>query len=122
MILAAVYLLWAYQRAFTGEPQGENLDVQEITFRELATVVPLLAISLFLGFYPKPLFDRTQVAVKDLTEHVRMHGCYDADADANRGRINVETPGAKKGEATALAEAPDASAAATMSDCTETKK
>lgn len=87
VILAAVYLLWAYQRAFTGEPSGENLEIKEITFRELATVVPLLALSLFLGVYPKPLFDRTETAVKDLTEHVRMHGCYDADGEAEKGRV-----------------------------------
>ena len=76
VILAAVYLLWAYQRAFTGEPEGENLNVKEITFRELSTVVPLLALSLFLGFYPKPLFDRTEVAVKDLMTHMADHGDY----------------------------------------------
>ena len=76
VILAAVYLLWAYQRAFTGEPEGENLNVKEITFREMSTVVPLLALSLFLGFYPKPLFDRTEVAVKDLMTHIADHGDY----------------------------------------------
>jgi NADH-quinone oxidoreductase subunit M len=70
VILAAIYLLWAYQRAFTGEPEGENVAVKEIGFREAATVVPLLALSLFLGFYPKPLFDRSQVAVKDLMAHI----------------------------------------------------
>ena len=75
VILAAVYLLWAYQRAFTGEPEGDNATMKDINFRELATVVPLLAISLFLGFYPKPLFDRTEVAVKDLMTHIEHSTC-----------------------------------------------
>ncbi len=70
VILAAIYLLWAYQRAFTGEPEGDNATMKEITFREIATVVPLLALSLFLGFYPKPLFDRTQTAVQDLMTQI----------------------------------------------------
>ena len=77
VIFAAVYLLWAYQRAFTGEPEGDNATMSEITFREKATVIPLLAISLFLGFYPKPLFDRTRVAVDDLVTHVQTHACDD---------------------------------------------
>ena len=72
MILAAVYLLWAFQRAFTGEPEGDNATLKEINGRELATVVPLLALSLFLGFYPKPLFDRTQPAVKQLVQHIEQ--------------------------------------------------
>ncbi len=75
VIFAAVYLLWAYQRVFTGEPTGDNATMRDIGFREMATVVPLLAISLFLGFYPKPLFDRTEVAVKDLMAHVQTYAC-----------------------------------------------
>ena len=36
VILAAVYLLWAVQRAFTGEPAGENADdCSDVSFREL---------------------------------------------------------------------------------------
>ena len=76
VILAAIYLLWAFQRAFTGEPEAKNADLPDISFRELATVVPLLALSLFLGFYSKPLFDRTKVAVDDLVAHVEMHADY----------------------------------------------
>ncbi len=78
VILAAVYLLWAFQRAFTGEPEGANVGLRDINARELATVVPLLALSLFLGFYPKPLFDRSQTAVRDLVAHVEQSANYHA--------------------------------------------
>jgi NADH-quinone oxidoreductase subunit M len=78
VILAAVYLLWAYQRAFMGEPQGENAVIRDIGVRELCTVVPLLALSLFLGFYPKPLFDRSQTAVTDLVHHIEQTTDYKA--------------------------------------------
>jgi NADH-quinone oxidoreductase subunit M len=70
VILAAVYLLWAFQRSFTGEPEGENATLRDISLREFVTVVPLLGLSLFLGFYPKPVFDRMQVAVEDLMGHL----------------------------------------------------
>ena len=70
VILAAVYLLWAVQRAFTGEPDEENAGTPEIKFRELCTVVPLLGLSLFLGFYPKPVLDRVQPSVDALVAHV----------------------------------------------------
>ena len=31
MILAAVYLLWAYQRVFHGEPDEDNADTPDLT-------------------------------------------------------------------------------------------
>src|SRR4029079_11298879 len=73
VILAAVYLLWAVQRAFTGEPADENAGTPEIKFRELCTVVPLLGLSLFLGFYPKPVLDRVEPSVQALVQHVKDH-------------------------------------------------
>jgi NADH-quinone oxidoreductase subunit M len=73
VILAAVYLLWAVQRAFTGEPDEKNSATREIGFRELCTVVPLLGLSLFLGFYPKPVLDRLQPSVDALVTHVDAH-------------------------------------------------
>jgi NADH-quinone oxidoreductase subunit M len=76
VILAAVYLLWAYQRVFMGVPSEENRKLPEITARELACVVPLLAISLFLGIYPKPVLDRVQPSVKALIVHVERHSDY----------------------------------------------
>jgi len=78
VILAAVYLLWAVQRAFTGEPDDANKATPEIGFRELVTVVPLLGLSLFLGFYPKPVLDRLQPSVQALIHHVELNSDYKA--------------------------------------------
>ena len=76
VILAAVYLLWAYQRVFMGVPSEENSKLPEISVRELACVVPLLALSLFLGLYPKPVLDRVEPTVKALIAHVEQHTDY----------------------------------------------
>ena len=35
VILAAVYMLWAFQRAFTGKPTGENAKLRDVNLREL---------------------------------------------------------------------------------------
>jgi NADH-quinone oxidoreductase subunit M len=73
VILAAVYMLWAVQRAFTGEPDDTNKETREIGAREFLTVAPLLALSLFLGFYPKPVLDRFEPSVDALVQHVKDH-------------------------------------------------
>jgi NADH-quinone oxidoreductase subunit M len=85
VILAAVYLLWAVQRAFMGEPDQANATTREIGFRELCTVVPLLALSLFLGFYPKPVLDRLDPDVKQLVSHVEANSDFKAPAVSNEG-------------------------------------
>jgi NADH-quinone oxidoreductase subunit M len=64
VVLAAVYALWAFQRVFTGKPQGENAKMRDVTAREVIVVAPLLALSLFLGIYPKPALDRIQPSVR----------------------------------------------------------
>ncbi len=60
VILAAVYLLWAYQRVFHGEPDEDNADMPDLTWREGLVMAPLLGLIVFLGVYPKPMLDRIE--------------------------------------------------------------
>ncbi|HZN16422.1 MAG TPA: NADH-quinone oxidoreductase subunit M [Acidimicrobiales bacterium] len=70
VILAAVYLLWAYQRVFHGEPDGENATMTDLNLRERAVMLPLIAMIVFLGVYPKPVLDRINPSVHRLIDHV----------------------------------------------------
>jgi NADH-quinone oxidoreductase subunit M len=76
VILAAVYLLWAYQRVFHGQPKGDNERVVDLKWRELAVMAPLMALMLFFGLYPKPLLSRVQPSVNHLIVHVERHTNY----------------------------------------------
>jgi NADH-quinone oxidoreductase subunit M len=90
VILAAVYMLWAVQRTLTGEPDGDNVGMREITLREVATVVPLLGLSLFLGFYPKPVLDRVQPSVERLVAHVEERTDYEEPEVSTEGPAVAE--------------------------------
>jgi NADH-quinone oxidoreductase subunit M len=85
VILAAVYLLWAYQRAFTGVPTGENATLRDLKVRELTAVVPLLGLSFFLGVYPKPVIDRVEPTVRRVVCSVERGSNYKEPAVAKRG-------------------------------------
>ena len=76
VIFAAVYALWAFQRAFTGKPQGENAKLRDVTLREVVVVAPLLALSLFLGLYPKPALDRIQPTVDRIVTNLERKTDY----------------------------------------------
>ncbi len=72
VILAAAYLLWLYQRVFFGavtNPKNEKL--QDLTPREILTFAPLIAVALFIGLYPKPMFQILQQPVAQLVQTVR---------------------------------------------------
>ena len=56
VILAALYLLWAYQRVFHGPENGD--PTPDLTNWERLTLFPLIAGIVFLGIYPKPMLDR----------------------------------------------------------------
>jgi len=70
VILAALYLLWAFQRVFQGEPDEANRTVADLTMRERGVIAPLLVLIVALGIYPKPLLDRIEPSVTGLVEHV----------------------------------------------------
>jgi NADH-quinone oxidoreductase subunit M len=70
VILAALYLLWAYQRVFHGEPTDEDLATPDMRIGELAYMAPLLALIVFLGVYPKPVLERIEPSVAALVDHI----------------------------------------------------
>jgi NADH-quinone oxidoreductase subunit M len=73
VIVAALYLLWAYQRAFHGEPDEPNRLFPDLRLSEKLVVVPLIALMVFLGVYPKPVLDRVEPSVRALVEHVERN-------------------------------------------------
>ena len=76
VILAALYLLWAYQRVFHGEPDEANKSFAEITKREAMLLSVFVAAIVFTGVYPKPMLSRIEPSVKSLLEHVESHSNY----------------------------------------------
>ncbi|HEX7321847.1 MAG TPA: NADH-quinone oxidoreductase subunit M [Mycobacterium sp.] len=57
VVLSSIYMLWLYQRVMTG-PVNHGLEsIRDLVPREVVVVTPLIALLLFLGFYPKPVLD-----------------------------------------------------------------
>ena len=53
VVLAAIYMLWAYQRMFTGPIKyEENERLSDLNSRETASIAPLVLLMLFIGIYP----------------------------------------------------------------------
>jgi len=66
-ILAAVYMLWMYQRVFFGTvDKPANAALLDLNAREIVTLVPLILLILFIGWYPVPFLARIQPAVQQV--------------------------------------------------------
>ncbi len=71
VILAALYLLWAYQRVFHGPASGGNATMRDMDLKEFAVFVPLIGLIVFLGLFPGPMIETMEPSVKALVAHVQ---------------------------------------------------
>lgn len=58
VVLAAIYLLWAYQRMAHGPVPERHAKHPDLSVREFALITPVLALILVIGLYPRLLLDR----------------------------------------------------------------
>jgi NADH-quinone oxidoreductase subunit M len=70
VIVAAIYMLWAYQQVFHGVPKPEDAKTRDLTWLERLVVAPLIILIVLLGVYPKPVLDRINPSVNQLVAHV----------------------------------------------------
>jgi NADH-quinone oxidoreductase subunit M len=73
VILAAVYLLWAYQRVWHGPVlKEENRHVLDLDRREKLVMAPVLAMIVLIGVYPKPFLDRMGPSLSTVIQRVQQ--------------------------------------------------
>jgi NADH-quinone oxidoreductase subunit M len=91
VILAALYLLWAYQRVFHGEPDEANAAFPELRAKEAMVLLPFIVAIVFTGVYPKPLLDRIEPSVEALVAHVADNSAFSIPEPGQQcGRFEVE--------------------------------
>ena len=67
VIFSAGYALWLYRRMIFGPLTKASLrGILDLSPREIATLGPLVALTIFYGIYPAPVLDVTAASVKKL--------------------------------------------------------
>jgi NADH-quinone oxidoreductase subunit M len=92
IILAAVYMLWMFQRVFFGPvTEDANRRLPDLTPREVAVLVPVLVLIVWIGIYPQPFLRTTEASVKQLLAQVHMkYRAESREPGAENGRRETE--------------------------------
>lgn len=92
VVLGAVYMLRLYQRVVFGPlTQPENAKLTDLSRRELAIFVPLIALMLLMGLYPKPFLSRMEKSVEATL--ARIHQTADnksVESVESLGRLSLD--------------------------------
>jgi NADH-quinone oxidoreductase subunit M len=71
IILGAAYMLWLYQRTMFGEiTKEENKTLKDLDAREIATLVPIIALCFWIGLYPAPFLRAMETSVANVIQAV----------------------------------------------------
>jgi NADH-quinone oxidoreductase subunit M len=72
VILAAIYLLWLVQRVFFGPvTKEENRNVPDMAWNEIAAIVPLVILMVWIGVYPRTFLEPMAPSVQRIIRIVQ---------------------------------------------------
>ena len=71
VILSAAYALWLYRKVIFGTLTKDSLKgLLDLSPREKTVLYPLVALVIFFGVYPAPVFDATAASVQSLVSGI----------------------------------------------------
>jgi NADH-quinone oxidoreductase subunit M len=75
IVLGAVYMLWMFQRVIFGVvTHEENRRLPDLTPREYAVLIPVIAAIVWIGVYPDPVLRRMEPSVRAVVLRVNSAG------------------------------------------------
>lgn len=94
VLLGTVYLLWMFQRVFLGDfvDHGQN-PLQDLRFREIVSVVPIILLVFWIGIYPQPFLRVTDASLNHLVKMVDQNS--QKSLASEESFKNPATPAAK---------------------------
>ncbi|MDD2383304.1 MAG: NADH-quinone oxidoreductase subunit M [Sulfurospirillaceae bacterium] len=94
IILGAIYMLTLYKKSFFGEvTHEENKGLKDLNGKELTALVPLVALVVILGVYPKPILTTIDMSVKKMLVLMEKKAI---DPNTSKFIINVNSIGGTK--------------------------
>jgi NADH-quinone oxidoreductase subunit M len=71
VVLGALYMLWTYERVMFGPiTKKVNETIRDLSAREIATMVPLMALMVVMGLYPKLIIAKMEPSIVQVLSRV----------------------------------------------------
>ena len=71
VILAAVYMLWMYQRVFLGPLENsQNKALLDLSYREIVTILPLIVLAVWMGVASGGFLRKMDVSVQKVVDRI----------------------------------------------------
>jgi len=65
-------MLWMFQRVMMGKiTNPKNAELQDLSTREVAVMLPLLVFVFWIGFYPNTFLDKMNPSLDNLIKQVK---------------------------------------------------
>jgi len=74
VVLGAVYMLTMFQRVFFGEQSKLSASMPDLTMREIAVMVPLIVLILWIGIYPATFLDPIEATTTAWAQAIALAG------------------------------------------------
>ena len=72
VILAAVYMLWMFQRVMMGKVTNpKNEELKDLSAREVIIMLPLILFIFWIGFYPNTFLEKMNPSIDNLINQVK---------------------------------------------------
>jgi NADH-quinone oxidoreductase subunit M len=73
IILAAIYMLWLYQRVFTGPENDGTKNIMDLTTKQSLILTPVVVLTILLGLFPAPVFKVSENAVANTLKVLQVN-------------------------------------------------
>jgi NADH-quinone oxidoreductase subunit M len=71
VILGALYMMWTYERVMFGPITHKvNETIRDLSSREIATMVPLMALMVVMGLFPRFIISRIEPSITEVIARV----------------------------------------------------
>ena len=92
IILAAVYMLWMFQRVMFGKVEhDENRKILDLSRREVAVLLPIAIFIFWIGVYPKPFLGKMESSVSHLLTQVKAGSEFTVHGSQEQERFTVQS-------------------------------
>ena len=73
IILAAIYMLWLYQRVFTGPENDSTKNILDLDVKQSLILTPVVVLTILFGLFPAPVIKVSETAVANTLKILKVN-------------------------------------------------